>query len=97
LLAVPEGDLLQREVYYSGRVQGVGFRYTARSLAERFDVSGFVRNLSDGRVHLVVEGEREEIARFLDTVGAAMARYITDTTETERPAAGRFGGFTVSR
>ena len=46
----------QREVYYSGRVQGVGFRYTVRSLASRMAVTGFVKNLPDGRVHLVVEG-----------------------------------------
>ena len=51
----------QREVYYSGRVHGVGFRYTVRSLASRLAVSGFVKNLPDGRVHLVVEGPPGEI------------------------------------
>ena len=56
-----QGDRQQREVYYAGRVQGVGFRYTVRSLAARFDVTGFVRNLPDGRVHLVVEGAADEI------------------------------------
>ena len=54
------------EVYYAGRVQGVGFRYTVRSLAARFDVTGFVRNLPDGRVHLVVEGDAGEIDAFLE-------------------------------
>ena len=51
-----EGTQEQREVYYQGRVQGVGFRYAVRSLARRFAVDGFVRNLSDGRVELVAEG-----------------------------------------
>ena len=46
----------RRVVHYSGRVQGVGFRYTVRTLATRFAVTGFVRNLADGRVQLVVEG-----------------------------------------
>ena len=45
----------QREIYYSGRVQGIGFRYTARSIAAGRRVTGFVRNLPDGRVHLIVE------------------------------------------
>ena len=53
-VAVP--DRRQREVYYAGNVQGVGFRYTARCAAAGLDVTGFVRNLPDGRVHLVVEG-----------------------------------------
>ena len=55
----------QREIHYAGRVQGVGFRYTVRSLAARFDVTGFVRNLPDGRVHLVVEGDARRNRRFL--------------------------------
>ncbi len=45
----------------SGRVQGVGFRYTAKGVAQRFAVTGFVRNLSDGRVELVVEGDAAEV------------------------------------
>ena len=51
----------QREIHYSGRVQGVGFRYTVRSLASRTAVTGFVKNLPDGRVQLVVEGPPDEI------------------------------------
>jgi len=47
-------------IYYSGRVQGVGFRYTVKTVATGFDVSGIVRNLPDGRVELAAEGAREE-------------------------------------
>src|SRR6187455_864933 len=47
----------RRRVWYEGRVQGVGFRYTARGLAGGFPVSGYVRNLDDGRVELVAEGD----------------------------------------
>ena len=88
-------DRLQREVYYAGRVQGVGFRYTARMLADRFDVTGFVRNLPDGRVQLAVEGATAEVDKFLDAVKAEMGYYIEDVQELERPAVGRFHGFEV--
>jgi acylphosphatase len=92
---VAQGDRLQREVHYAGRVQGVGFRYTVRSLAMRFDVSGFVRNLPDGRVHLVVEGAAEEVDAFLNEVKMEMGHYIGDSQEKVRPAAGRFQTFEI--
>ncbi|MFM8807561.1 MAG: acylphosphatase, partial [Chthoniobacterales bacterium] len=53
------------QVFYEGRVQGVGFRYTARRVAAGFDVSGYVRNLSDGRVELLASGEPDEVDGFL--------------------------------
>lgn len=87
----------QREVYYSGEVQGVGFRYTVRSLAAGFDVSGFVRNLSDGRVHLVVEGDTAEIDAFLNAVKQDMGHYIRDVQETIQPTTARFQSFEICR
>ena len=53
------------QVFYEGRVQGVGFRYTARRIAAGFDVAGYVRNLADGRVELVASGDEEEVDGFL--------------------------------
>lgn len=53
------------QVFYEGRVQGVGFRYSARRLAAGFDVMGYVRNLPDGRVELVVCGEADEFLQAL--------------------------------
>ena len=88
-------DHEQRELYYQGMVQGVGFRYTVRRVAARFSVTGYVRNLPDGRVLLVAEGAREELDRFLGAVGTAMGRYIQDVDETVRPATGRFGQFEI--
>ena len=85
----------QREIHYAGRVQGVGFRYTVRSLAARCDVTGFVRNLPDGRVHLVVEGGAGEIEDFLQAIKAEMNTYIGDVQETTRPATGRFPAFEI--
>jgi acylphosphatase len=51
-------------IYYSGRVQGVGFRYTAKTVAMGFEVTGTVRNLLDGRVELVAEGTRDELEAY---------------------------------
>ena len=51
-------------IFYSGHVQGVGFRYTAKTVAAGYDVTGLVRNLPDGRVELVAEGAREELDAF---------------------------------
>ena len=83
------------EVYYSGRVQGVGFRYRVRSLAARFAVTGFVKNLSDGRVQVVVEGAAGETDRFLDAIAVEMDRYIADTRSVTESATGRFQGFDI--
>ena len=85
---VLQTDRQQRELYYAGRVQGIGFRYTARSLAGGFDVAGFVRNLPDGRVHLVVEGATAELDKFLDAVKAEIGYYVK---EIERNGAARVG------
>ena len=57
-----------RQVFYEGRVQGVGFRYTVRNLAKGFDVLGWVRNLPDGRVELQVCGEPGEVRDFLGAI-----------------------------
>ena len=56
------------QVFYEGRVQGVGFRYTARRVAAGFDVAGYVRNLTDGRVELVASGDDEEVDGFLEAL-----------------------------
>jgi acylphosphatase len=85
----------QRQVLYEGRVQGVGFRYTVCRVAGRFGVTGYVRNLPDGRVLLVAEGAQDELDRFVSAVGAAMERYIREAQETTRPATGQFRDFGV--
>ena len=57
-----------RQVFYEGRVQGVGFRYTARQIAKGFDVTGWVKNLPDGRVELQVNGAADEVRAFLEAI-----------------------------
>ena len=94
---IPAGKaaVQQREVYFSGRVQGVGFRQTTSTLAKQFAVTGFVKNLPDGRVQLVVEGQPKEIESFLAAIRKEMGRNITNTEEKTSPATGEFQGFGI--
>jgi acylphosphatase len=85
----------QREIYYSGRVQGIGFRYTARSIAAGRRVTGFVRNLPDGRVRLVVEGAPDEVQAFIESLQAEIGGYIHEAQVSVRPATGQFKGFEI--
>jgi acylphosphatase len=94
-LILAENEVEQLEVHYSGRVQGVGFRYTVRSIAVGFKVTGFVRNLHDGRVQMVVEGHGDVVAEFIRSIQAEMGRYIHDSQSLERPATGKFDGFDI--
>ena len=57
-----------RHVFYEGRVQGVGFRWTTKNLARGYEVTGSVRNLPDGRVELLVNGEVDEVEAFLEAI-----------------------------
>ncbi|MBN2578208.1 MAG: acylphosphatase [Pirellulales bacterium] len=90
-----QGDPQRRELYYSGTVQGVGFRYTARALARGFAVTGFVRNLPDGRVQLVVEGAAEEIGGFLESLRGELGHYIRQVDETVPSPGGQYQGFEI--
>jgi len=87
---------VRRHAWYSGSVQGVGFRYTTRRLAQSRQVTGFVRNLSDGRVEVVAEGPAAEVEEFLEAVASAMSRHIRDSRVSEEPAAGEFDRFGVA-
>jgi acylphosphatase len=85
----------RREILYTGRVQGVGFRYTVRHLAGGFQVTGFVRNLPDGRVQLIAEGSRGELNNFLTAISEQMSTYIRDAATDARPATGEFHAFEI--
>ncbi len=88
-------DQIRRDVLFHGRVQGVGFRYTTRHIAARYRVTGYVQNLSDGRVRLVAEGEKSEIDRFLAAVTTEMADYIHGQDDETGAATGDFANFSV--
>lgn len=77
-----------KRILYQGHVQGVGFRYTTRSIAQRFAVTGYVKNLADGRVEVVVEGRSAEVERFLEAIARQMVEYIEHREEHDSPATG---------
>ena len=85
----------RREVFYSGQVQGVGFRYRSASIAARYRVVGFVRNLEDGRVQLVAEGAASELDKFLADIAESMRSCIRDMRLNVGPATGEFDEFSI--
>ncbi|MEM7456523.1 MAG: acylphosphatase [Planctomycetota bacterium] len=84
-------------VHFRGRVQGVGFRYTVMQISKGYRVTGFVRNLPDGRVNLVAEGESGELAQMLDAVKQRMEDYISDVDAQQELATGEFTAFQIRR
>ena len=90
-----ESSLQRRELFYSGNVQGVGFRYTAQRIAQGYRVAGFVRNLRDGRVQIGVEGHSQEVNAFLSDLQTRMRRYIRDVVENEITPTGGESGFEI--
>jgi acylphosphatase len=93
---VSESENWQRyEIHYSGRVQGVGFRYTVRRIASRYPVTGFVKNLSNGKVQLVAEGPTSQVAAFVAEVAETMRDYIDRAAEMVSPATYQFREFGV--
>ena len=88
--------MTRKTIHFSGHVQGVGFRYTTQGLAREFDVKGYVKNLSDGRVELQVEGDAVEIDHFVERIREHMGDYIRRVDAHTSPATGEFTEFRVT-
>ena len=85
----------RRTCYFTGRVQGVGFRYTVKNVALQYNVHGFVKNLPDGRVELVMEGPDPDMDRLVEDVSQRMNGFIKKVDSVEDPATGEFQQFLI--
>ncbi len=85
----------QMHAYYSGRVQGVGFRFAAEDIARDLEVTGWVKNLRDGRVELVGEAEEDVLKDFLKRINQYFAHYIQDVEIDWHPATSEFMDFGI--
>ncbi len=84
------------QLFYSGRVQGVGFRYTVLDIARQQKVCGWVKNLDDGRVEIIAEASEDILNSFLQEINQQFSRYIKDTNTEWLPASGEFSDFQIA-
>ena len=91
--------MVAKRVIFSGRVQGVGFRYITKEIVTGFDVVGSVRNLPDGTVELKIMGETDEVEDYLAeiTKESPVAHFIKETQVEEIPLLENAGGFRITR
>jgi acylphosphatase len=87
--------MTRRTCHFSGNVQGVGFRYTVQNLALQYNVRGYVRNMSDGRVELVMEGPSGEMDALIEDIRQKMNGYIDDVHMSESAGTGEFHRFSI--
>ena len=88
--------MASKQVFYSGHVQGVGFRYSVKQIARGFDIVGWVRNLADGRVEMQATGDAAELEAFLDAINRSELRaHIKETVQTEIAAPTDMRGFEI--
>ncbi len=86
----------RRRILFSGRVQGVGFRFRTQEIARRYpEIAGFVRNLPDGRVELVIEGPAASLKAMVDDVSTAMSGYIEHVDVSQYGGTEAFSGFEI--
>jgi acylphosphatase len=88
-------DVHHETVFFTGHVQGVGFRYSVLQVAKEFEVAGWVSNLADGRVQLEAEGTPADVNAFVDAVQEKMHGYIRKVERSSRKRAAQFRGFAI--
>ena len=87
--------MIRKRVTYSGHVQGVGFRYTVRQIAANYAVTGYVRNLTNGKVEIVVEGQPAMVQAFMSGIQEEMAAYIRETAAHDECFNNEFDSFSI--
>ncbi len=85
-----------RQVIFKGRVQGVGFRYTTHRIAGRYDLTGYVKNCSNGTVEALFQGTKTNIQACLDEIQDTFSGYIRDIKTTDRPPNPHYSDFRIA-
>ena len=85
-----------KHIIFSGRVQGVGFRFTAHNIANRYQLSGFVRNVMDGTVEMLAQGQPEDIDACIKDLENSFAGYITQTRIEETTFESKYTNFRIT-
>ncbi|NBQ58676.1 MAG: acylphosphatase [Opitutaceae bacterium] len=88
-------DVHHERVIFTGRVQGVGFRYATLQVAREFEVAGLVENLPDGRVQLEAEGRQEVVDAFIQAVSERMHGYVRKAERYPAARPAQFSGFVI--
>jgi acylphosphatase len=96
-MSADEKPIKARMVIYSGKVQGVGFRATTAEIARDYPVTGWVKNLDDGRVQLLVEGPEEAVDKFLKKVHDRWKDNIEKEEVKKQEASGKYKSFDVAK
>jgi acylphosphatase len=82
-------------VIYSGRVQGIGFRFTAERIALSLGITGWVKNLFNGKVEIVAEADEKKIDKFLEEINSSFSNYIQNQDLDWQEATGEFKNFGI--
>ena len=85
-----------KRVIFVGRVQGVGFRFTAHRIAQRFHLTGWVRNAMDGTVEMIAQGSDEDINNCIEQIEQALKGYVTQTKIEQAPANPKYKDFKIT-
>ncbi len=74
---------IAKHIFFCGRVQGVGFRFTARAVAERYELTGFVRNTHDGKVEMLLQGDQQDITNAIEDLQETFSVMDTQIEQIE--------------
>ena len=88
--------MIAKHIIFKGRVQGVGFRYTAQRIASLSQMTGFVRNLPDGSVEMLAQGTQKEIENCIKDIEESFGGYIRETKINEIPPDPRYTNFQIT-
>jgi acylphosphatase len=88
--------MVAKHIIFMGRVQGVGFRFTAHRMASRHQLTGFVRNLRDGTVEMLAQGPAEDIEDCVLDIKEAMAGYVRETVIDDIPPDSKYTDFRIT-